>query len=1770
MEWEESTMKKRVLSAILALCLAVGLLPAGAWAADGNSGKWGELDWHYDDATDTLTISGSGAVPDRSSGEAGPPNLWQVRTVVIEDGVTGIGSSAFEGYNSLTEISIPGSVTSVGECAFANCSGLTRVTFSGGAANIGERAFSSCGALTDVTFSGPVGMIGAGAFEWCRMLAGVTFPGPVEGIGANAFEWCERLGSVTFSGEVGAIGGDAFGQCGALASVNFSGKVGSVASGAFSGCEKLTKLSFPEGVGTIWDYAFQQCGLTALYFKSIDRIGGRDVFSGADELKDIYFGGTQADWATCGGYSAAGADDLVLHTDAAGFPDTGAGDLETLKKLIAAGVGAGRTEIELLGNIDLGAETLEIPKNCNLVLDLKGNTLSSSANPAIHMLGDLTVLDSTVNGVPEVRNDGAVVDYQSGSIQAKGDAVSIQPGRTFTLNGGTIHAEGQGIVFCAGQEGGGWMQTTARINGGFVDAGGSAVKVLEGKENRAGVEIDGGVLRSADAPVVSGSEQEGEVSTNISIRNAALIGGSGTSGRLPCGIYHPQNGSVRVNSTEIYAMDGVGILMRGGSLHVDDDDPDRPSRIHVGGGSGQGTVGGAGTMLEAGHGVVMDQQAALYDYENISVILSKNLTYLAEFNPHPCPHIDGGFGLKTQEDSSEIRYSFGRAYTVTFDAKGGSFGVADGGAGSTKRTTEASGKITGWPADPTREGFQFRGWTDRRSDGSELMMPIDRDNIFNYDTTLYAQWVPDGAYIIEFFEDANNPIPTRTFFTSLGGVLTSWPPCIHGYGRGFAGWYTLPAGRGERYPFDRPFTKDTRLYAYFAAGGPGSYTITFDPNGGSGGDQEHTNEWDGTLRRWPLDPRREGYTFGGWSWSKEYRIVPDDQFTFFDDATLYAWWVKDSGFAVTLDPNGGSGGIQTISTDGSGRVVSWPAPPTLDGYTFGGWYTTGTGSGSRADSSTTFFGDTTLYAYWIKDGDGGKPGPGQELTITFDPNGGNIAAGASTQATQGHKLAALPTPTRAGHTFEGWFTAKEGGEQVDGGTVFTRDATVYARWKQGGDTPDPDQEYTVTFDPKGGELEDGEKTQTTQDHKLAELPEPTREGYTFEGWFTAEEDGERVTADTVFTGDATVYAYWEREYTVTFDPKGGELEDGEKTQTTQDHKLAELPEPTREGYTFEGWFTAEEDGERVTADTVFTGDATVYAYWEQEYTVTFDPNGGELADGEATQITQNKKLATLPTPTREGYTFEGWFAAKEGGQKVGTDSVFAADFTVYARWKQGGDTPNPSQEFTVTFDANGGAVADGEATQTTQNQKLAKLPTPTRADYTFEGWFTAKEGGEPVNTATVFTGNTTVYAHWKQNGGTPGPVQEFTVTFDSQGGSAVPAQKVKAGGKAAQPNPPARSGYAFGGWFRDAACSNAWNFDGDAVNADTTLYARWVSTAPSTPDTTYTVVFHPNGGSGGTSLTTGSGGRLSALPAAPTRPGYVFGGWFTHPSGGSAISTSTVFSRDTTVYAHWIGGGSPSIPSAYYQIYAPSAVYGGSYSISHTAAAPGTSVTVTLQPHSGFEVRQLSVRRLDNALELYVFRDYSGRYTFTMPDSNVELTISCVQTYTGGGSPGWAEPPASAGPVDWYFANGRIYHVNQGAVPAASRLTRDMLVSVLYNMDGGNTGSPTDWAVSNGVIPDIFHSELWGTDRPISREQAAMILFGYAKYKGYDTSRTASLSGFTDYGQIRAVARPAMAWCRAVGVIAGTSERTLSPRSLMDCSQANTVLSRFLSNVART
>ena len=144
-----------------------------------------------------------------------------------------------------------------------------------------------------------------------------------------------------------------------------------------------------------------------------------------------------------------------------------------------------------------------------------------------------------------------------------------------------------------------------------------------------------------------------------------------------------------------------------------------------------------------------------------------------------------------------------------------------------------------------------------------------------------------------------------------------------------------------------------------------------------------------------------------------------------------------------------------------------------------------------------------------------------------------------------------------------------------------------------------------------------------------------------------------------------------------------------------------------------------------------------------EVTVTFDANGGSVTPSSAT--TKGGKLESLPTPTYDGYDFLGWYTEKDGGNKVTTDTIFTKDSTIYARWKNQADP-----ECTVTFDANGGSVTP--TSTITKGWKLEKLPTPTYDGYNFLGWYTEKDAGDKVTTDTVFTKDSTIYAHWKKEG----------------------------------------------------------------------------------------------------------------------------------------------------------------------------------------------------------------------------------------------------------------------------------------------------------------------------------------------------------------------------------------------------------------------------------
>lgn len=568
------------------------------------------------------------------------------------------------------------------------------------------------------------------------------------------------------------------------------------------------------------------------------------------------------------------------------------------------------------------------------------------------------------------------------------------------------------------------------------------------------------------------------------------------------------------------------------------------------------------------------------------------------------------------------------------------------------------------------------------------------------------------------------------------------------------------------------------------------------------------------------------------------------------------------------------------------------------------------------------------------------------------------------------------------------------------------------------------------------------------------------------------------------------------------------------------------------------------------------------------YTVTFDAQGGSTVASQ--DVAKNGKVTKPTDPTRTGYTFGGWYkeAACTTAWNFDTDTV-TGNITLYAKW-----TP-VKKNYTITLNPAGGTLpADQPSTLTTNDDgKLAKLPKePTRTDYKFLRWTTST--GTEVTTDLVFNSNATIYAQWqKADGGADD--QTYTISFDlnyPDAPAAPAAISTDSNHKLTQPLPTVtRKGYTFDGWYTEDVVKVS---NDTLFYASVTLKAQWTKLS-DTPKT-FTITLDANGGtlSGAATVTTNAGGKLDNLPAAPTREGYSFDGWFTAASGGKKVDLQSTFEKDSTIYAHWTkNGGTPSDEDEY-RIYAPSSVTGGRLYVSHRTAAPGTRVTIELRPWSDYELDWLSVVNLDTDRELRLTERYTDEYTFTMPSSDVEVDVSYTDRYYNnyyGGTYYVREVvPAEPKPVKWYYSNGSIVHVTDGMVPYGGQLTRDMLLSVLYNMDPARSGDPTIWAADKGIIPDIYISVLWGVDKPITREQTAMILYCFAQHMGYNTAPTTSLTGYADYRQISDAARPAVAWAKAAGLIAGTSSNTLSPGAVLTCGQANAILARFTANVART
>ena len=325
-------MRKRLLSFVLAALMIASLLPATALAADivasgtcGAEGDGSNLTWTLD-SEGVLTISGSGDMHDYVYSSPWHENGNQIRSVLMENGVTGIGNFAFFECISLTSMTIPDSVTCIGNCAFKDCSSLASVTIPDSVASIGVYAFCGCTSLKSVTIPDSVTSIGDYAFGFCTSLTGIWVDGgsshyfsDASGVLFNKDKTVLAQCPGAFSGSyvipdgVTSINDAAFVNCTSLTSVTIPDGVTNIGYEVFAGCTSLANMVLPNGVTRIGAEAFEWCtSMKNITIPDGVMSIGYDAFLNCKSLTNVYFTGTEEAW---NGITIDGGNDALKNAN---------------------------------------------------------------------------------------------------------------------------------------------------------------------------------------------------------------------------------------------------------------------------------------------------------------------------------------------------------------------------------------------------------------------------------------------------------------------------------------------------------------------------------------------------------------------------------------------------------------------------------------------------------------------------------------------------------------------------------------------------------------------------------------------------------------------------------------------------------------------------------------------------------------------------------------------------------------------------------------------------------------------------------------------------------------------------------------------------------------------------------------------------------------------------------------------------------------------------------------------------------------------------------------------------------------------------------------------------------------------------------------------------------------------------------------------------------------------------------------------------------------
>ena len=640
--------------------------------------------------------------------------------------------------------------------------------------------------------------------------------------------------------------------------------------------------------------------------------------------------------------------------------------------------------------------------------------------------------------------------------------------------------------------------------------------------------------------------------------------------------------------------------------------------------------------------------------------------------------------------------------------------------------------------------------------------------------------------------------------------------------------------------------------------------------------------------------------------------------------------------------------------------------------------------------------------------------------------------------------------------------------------------------------------YTVTFDTDGGSEV---ASQTVPYGGQAAAPAvPAKPGYTFAGWYL---DGKAYDFDAPVTENLTLTANWTvNRYTITFDTDGGSA----IAPITQDYGTAVTApaDPTRTGYTFAGW--TPEIPAAMPAENL-----TIKAKWTvNQYTITFDTDGGSAI----APITQDYGTAvTAPAdPTRTGYTFAGWTPEIPA-------TMPAEDLTIKAKW-----TVN---QYTLTFDTDGGS-AIAPITQDYGTAVTAPAD-PTRTGYTFAGW-------TPAIPETMPAENLTIKAKWTVN--------QYTITFDTDGGSAIAPITQDYGTAVTAPADPTRTGYTFAGWTPEIPAA--------MPAEDLTIKANWTVN-------TYTITYDLDGGTaeGNPASYTVESGAITL--AEPAKPGYTFTGW-------SGTDLEGADNLDVTIPAGSTGDRSYT---AHWQVNTV-------YSTLRFETRGGSALATLALPYGS----RVDLTKYVPTREGFAFTGWYTDRELTQRVTSLTLTNSTV-VYAG-----W-NPFTDVGSGDWFYED-VLYVYNQGLMEGTgadtfspdAAVTRGQVVTILWRMAGSPAvnfamdfsdvtedtwcAEAIRWAASEGIAQG-FADGSFGQDVYVSREQLAAFLYREVQHQGGGfTGMWYFPLNYPDIEELGAFADEAMHWCVMTGVLQGTADGRLAPKATADRAQLSAILHRYL------